>query len=210
MSTYCFEPEKGPSSDLLCDCETWNFAKIQIQLYCLSLELQLGSGGLDTVPAAPSWCLSGTTIKCHWIFGMNHGPQCTSPAQPQHSRSVNHDRDSAHCSLTPAIVPAMLHALQSPRAPADPALLQRCSCRGSSCCVMINEAMKHAPHLTVPRVHSVYTYRVSTNTHRAQPSSPSGTVSSSSQCRYWRYHSLTHHGCCSVVLMLWHVSGEGS
>ena len=101
---------------------------------------------------------------------MNHGPQSTSPAQPQHSRSVNHDRDSAHCSLTPAIVPAILHALQSPRAPADPALLQRCSCRGSSCCVMINEAMKHAPHLTVPRVHSVYTYRVSTDTHRAQPS----------------------------------------
>ena len=126
---------------------------------------------------------------------MNHGPQCTSPAQPQHSRSVNHDRDSAHCSLHQPL--SLLSCmLCSPRVPLQTRTLalQCCSCRGSSCCVMINEAMKHAPHLTVPRVHSVYTYRVSTNTHRAQPS---GTVSSSSQCRYWRYHSLTHHGCCT-------------
>ena len=40
--------------------------------------------------------------------------------------------------------------LCSPRVPLQTRTLQRCSCRGSSCCVMINEAMKHDPHLTVP------------------------------------------------------------
>ena len=98
-------------------------------------------------------------------------PTVHQPSTPQHSRSVNHDRDSAHCSLHQPLSLLSCCMLCSPRVPLQTrTLLQRCSCRGSSCCVMINEAMKHAPHLTVPRVHSVYTYRVSTNTHRAQPS----------------------------------------